>query len=198
MRATLSILAFVALAGCQNRTAPEPGDNAAGASTWAGPESTAPVAGQGSLPAGKLDRSHAGAAAPDAAFLDPDGRKVVLGHFAGKPVLVNLWATWSGPCVTEMPTQDALAKRGDGPMVVTVSQDMGDGAHDKVRAFFAERKFEKLQPFLDPDMALMSALKVDTLPTTILYGADGREVWRMTGIEDWESADAAKLIAEAK
>ncbi|MDB5721449.1 MAG: TlpA family protein disulfide reductase, partial [Alphaproteobacteria bacterium] len=47
-------------------------------------------------------------------------------------------------------------------------------------------------------MDLMAALKVDTLPTTILYGADGKEIWRMSGIEDWQSEDAAKLIAEAK
>jgi thiol-disulfide isomerase/thioredoxin len=173
--------------------------NGANAATWAGPAAPAPVAGQGTLPAGKLDRSHAGTAAPGTTFLDPQGRSVSFGQFAGKPLLVNLWATWCGPCVTEMPTLDALAKRaGDRFQVLPLSQDMGDGARAKVDAFFAERRFERLQPYLDSKMELMSLLKVDTLPTTILYGSDGKEIWRMTGIEDWESADAAKLLAEAK
>jgi hypothetical protein len=44
---------------------------------------------------------------------------------------------------------------------------------------------------------MMGALKVDTLPTTILYDAEGREVWRMTGMEDWTGRRARELIAEA-
>jgi hypothetical protein len=43
----------------------------------------------------------------------------------------------------------------------------------------------------------MSELKVDTLPTTILYDREGREVWRMTGMEDWEASRAAGLLKEA-
>ena len=80
--------------------------------------------------------------------------------------------------------------------MLVVSQDL-DG-QDKVDAFFAERKFSTLQPYIDPQMGLMTALGVDTLPTTILYDAEGREVWRMTGIEDWQGARAAELIAEAR
>ena len=196
MRALIPFVALLGLAACQKPAQPE-ANTTANDSAWAGPQGSAPVAGQGSLPAGKLDRSHAGEAAPTTGFQDGDGKSVEIGHFAGRPVLVNLWATWCGPCITEMPTLDALAKRGGGPEILTISQDMGDGARDKVRAFFADRKFEKLQPYLDSKMDLMAALKVDVLPTTILYGADGKEIWRMTGIEDWESEDAAKLISEA-
>jgi thiol-disulfide isomerase/thioredoxin len=196
----LLVLAVVALAACQKQPDREvEAVNGANAAAWAGPASPAPVAGQGTLPAGKLDRSHAGTSAPSTTFLDPQGRSTSFGQFAGKPLLVNLWATWCGPCVTEMPTLDALAKReGDKFRVLPLSQDMGDGARAKVDAFFAERRFERLQPYLDSKMELMSLLKVDTLPTTILYGSDGKEIWRMTGIEDWESEDAAKLLAEAK
>jgi hypothetical protein len=46
-------------------------------------------------------------------------------------------------------------------------------------------------------MGLMPELGVDTLPTTILYDSNGREVWRMVGKKDWGSADSAALIAEA-
>ena len=58
--------------------------------------------------------------------------------------------------------------------------------------------FAGLVPYTDQKMALMGALKVDVLPTTILYDSNGREVWRMVGDKDWASADVAKLLAEAK
>lgn len=159
---------------------------------WSGPAGT-PAAGQ---PAGRLDRSMAGTPAPAAAFEDPDGDPASLADFRGKPVLVNLWATWCAPCIAEMPTLDTLAAReGDKLRVLTISQDIG--GRDKVEAFFRQRGYKALETWLDPQMALMSELKVSTLPTTILYDAQGREVWRMTGIEEWTSPKAAELIAEA-
>ena len=43
----------------------------------------------------------------------------------------------------------------------------------------------------------MTALHVDTLPTTILYNSQGEEVWRMTGMSDWQGQRAARLLLEA-
>ncbi len=154
------------------------------------PQGEAPVTANAAAPAqhyptGRLDRSHAGTAAPDVAFEDPQGRPVNLSVFRGRPLLVNLWATWCGPCVVEMPSLDRLAAReGEALQVVAISQDM-DG-RQKVTDFFAARDFTRLEPYLDGAMALMVALRLDTLPTTILYDAEGREVWRMTGMAEWE------------
>ena len=128
-------------------------------------------------------------------FQDPDGQSTTLADFGGKPLLVNLWATWCGPCITEMPTLDALAARDAHVQVLAVSQDL-DG-RKKVDAFFNKQGYSKLEPYLDPEMALMMELKVDTLPTTILYDAEGKEVWRMTGMEDWQAKRAGDLIKEA-
>ena len=60
----------------------------------------------------------------------------------------------------------------------------------------AEQRAE-LEAYLDGNMAFMTALRIDTLPTTILYNAEGEEVWRMTGMEDWGGSRAAGLIKEA-
>ena len=156
---------------------------------WSGPKASA------ELPAGRLDRSHAGKAAPDGAFEDPDGGQVSLSDFRGRPLLVNLWATWCAPCVIEMPTLDALAVREDGRVqVLAISQDDGPA---KVDTFFAERRFAALEPYRDSSLGLMAKLGVKDLPTTILFDAEGREVWRMMGIADWESPESAALIEEA-
>jgi len=147
--------------------------------------------------ASRLDRSHAGSPAPRIAFQNPGGDPASLGDFGGKPLLLNLWATWCAPCVAEMPTLDAVAGREDGKLqVLALSQDTDGRA--KVDAFFAERKLSNLQPYIDPELALMEALKVDTLPTTIMFDANGREVWRMIGVENWAGPRAAELIAEAR
>lgn len=147
-------------------------------------------------PAGKLDRSHAGQPAPQTEFLDPDGQNVTLAQFEGKPVLVNLWATWCAPCVQEMPTLDRLAEReGDKLQVVALSQDVG--GPEKVDAFFEKRRFTMLEAWRDPKMQIMSDMKIEILPTTILFDAEGREVWRVTGQEDWTGAKASRLVEEA-
>lgn len=150
-----------------------------------------------SYPTGRLDRSHAGTAAPDVAFEDPHGRPARLSDFRGRPVLVNLWATWCGPCVVEMPSLDALAVREDEALqVLALSQDME--GRQKVTDFFGARNFRRLEPYLDPQLAFMTSLGIDTLPTTILYDSEGVEVWRMTGMADWESERAARLLTEAE
>ncbi len=151
------------------------------------------------LPVKGVDRSHKGKAAPDATFNDPDGGEISLADFGGVPVLVNLWASWCAPCVKELPTLDKLARshRDDGQLgVIAVSQD--SGPHPSVVAFLDKLKIEDLGAYQDSKMALSGALGPDTvLPTTILYDAKGKEVWRYVGDLDWTSPEAAKLLAEA-
>ena len=168
------------LAGCREQPAPEPAPGA---------NAAAPA------PAGEADRSRRGTPAPETQFEDPEGQPVTLADFRGKPLLLNLWATWCAPCVAEMPTLDALAFREAGRLqVLTVSEDLE--GREKVERFLAERRFRHLDSWLDPKMELMSALGVTTLPTTILFDAEGREVWRVTGGEDWMGEEARALLVE--
>jgi thiol-disulfide isomerase/thioredoxin len=187
MRPLLLLLLLLVLAAC--------GD-AGGPTNTAAPDQAGPSGRAEAAPTGTLDRSHAGEAAPATSFQDPDGDPATLAGFRGRPVLLNLWATWCAPCVAEMPTLDKLAAReSDRLQVLTVSQDLDGRA--KVEAFFAKQGYRNLETWLDPQMALMTDLEADTLPTTILYDARGREVWRVVGMEDWESGRAALLLKEA-
>jgi len=146
---------------------------------------------------GVLDRSHAGTPAPAFAFEDPEGKATSMAAYRGRPVLVNLWATWCAPCIIEMPSLDALAVReGEALQVLALSQDLDGRA--LVARFFAQRGFRALEPNLDPQMQFMTSLKLGTLPTSILYDAEGKEVWRMVGMADWESDRVARLLDEAE
>lgn len=144
-----------------------------------------------------LTYAFAGTKAPNAAFTGADGRDVHLSDFAGRPLLVNIWATWCAPCKVEMPTLDALAALEAGKVsVITVSQDLE--GRKPVQAFYKTAKIENLEPYTDPDNLLLSALGANvSLPTTILYDDDGTEVWRVTGGVEWDDEEVAKLLTEA-
>lgn len=133
---------------------------------------------------------------PDFTFADLRGDRLRLAELEGMPTLLNLWATWCAPCVVEMPKLDALAGQMQGRLrVVTVSQDF-QGA-ERVGPFFAQRDFSHLSSWLDPESELAFHYGGANLPMTILYDAQGREIWRIGGDYDWLGKDAAALLAEA-
>lgn len=147
-------------------------------------------------PIGRVDISAAGQDAPAIPFEGPNGGPATLASFRGKPLLVNLWATWCAPCVREMPTLDALAVREEGRIqVLVVSMDMA--GQREVAPYFAKAKFKALQPYIDKQNVLMQALKTETLPTTIFYDAKGKEQWRVMGSMDWAGERAKTLIEGA-
>ena len=152
--------------------------------------------GASEVATGEIDPSNAGALMPVINLGDPSGRSLNTGALQGGPVLINLWATWCAPCVKEMPLLDDLAAGYDGRLrVLTVSQDMGEPA--KIAAFFERGGYAMLEPWHDPDNAFGFALGDTVLPTTILYDASGREVWRVLGDFDWSSEEARAAIDEA-
>jgi len=184
----LPLMLALATAGCDK---PKPSaEQASAAANQAAPAAPPPVE------TSRTDNTHKGEAMPGMPFASPGGAAATLTSFRGHPVLVNLWATWCGPCVKELPTLDALAQRETGKLaVVAVSQDMGGDA--QVEPFWKSRGFKVLTPYTDAKNQLMSATGAADLPTTILYDSKGKEVWRVSGGMDWSGPDAAALLAQA-
>jgi thiol-disulfide isomerase/thioredoxin len=158
-----------------------------------------PPADHASIPApeptgGTLDSTHKGDPLPSITVKDAKGHSLSLPSLKGKPVLINLWATWCAPCVAELPTLDRLAAaKGDGLHVLTVSQDLKP---ERVPAFLAAKGGPHLPAWLDPDTTLSFKYQVQTLPTSILYDAAGKEVWRFVGNEDWTGSKAGAMLAQ--
>jgi thiol-disulfide isomerase/thioredoxin len=144
---------------------------------------------------GTVDMTHRGTPMPDLELDGPTGGKVRLVDFKGRPLLINLWATWCGPCVAEMPTLDALAERTKAKLqVIVVSED--DGGRATVDPWWVKRNFKMLKPYLDPGFKLESTLNSGQLPTTVLYDAQGKEVWRVIGSMNWDGPRANTLLSE--
>ncbi|WP_232343192.1 TlpA family protein disulfide reductase [Novosphingopyxis sp. YJ-S2-01] len=194
----LALAALPALAACDSGTPEQP----QGAQDQVGNESQAAKRGEGAQietadgMKAQLTYDHQGSPYLAGTFTDPDGQTIDLANFKGRPLLVNLWATWCAPCVKEMPTLDALAAGNDKLQVLTVSQDL-DG-RQAVDPFWVMNGFTTIQPYTDTNNNLLTALGGNAqLPTTILYNAKGQEVWRLIGPTEWTDPAVADMLAEA-
>ncbi|MGH6959882.1 MAG: TlpA family protein disulfide reductase, partial [Dongiaceae bacterium] len=132
--------------------------------------------------------------APASAFQDAQGREIRLADFAGRVVLVNLWATRCAPCVDELPALDRLQAElgGDDFMVLALSLDhLGS---EVVPPFLAKLGIEHPGIYLDPQRAIGRELGVEGLPTTLLLDRQGRIVGMLLGAAAWDAPEAKALI----
>ncbi len=139
-------------------------------------------------------RSEAGALPADFRFTLADGTVRTIGDYAGKGVVLNLWATWCVPCVAEMPALDALAAavRSSGVVVLPISSDRGGAV--AVERFYRQHEVKNLPVVLDPMGAGARMLGARGIPTTLLIDARGMERGRMEGGADWDSPATIAMI----
>jgi thiol-disulfide isomerase/thioredoxin len=134
---------------------------------------------------------------PELPFQDKDGKSRTLKEWQGKVVLVNLWATWCAPCRKEMPSLDRLqAELGSDKFeVVAISADKTgiEGAKN----FLDQIKVTNLDAYADPTVRIHSGLKAIGMPASLLIDAKGREIGRLVGPAEWDSAEAKRLIKAA-
>ena len=133
----------------------------------------------------------------DVSFNDEAGAKTTLAAFKGRVILLNLWATWCLPCRHEMPSLDRLQKEMGSDQFEIVALSLDRAGKDVARKFFDEIKIEHLKLYIDPTMKAGNGLRAVGMPTTILIGKDGKELGRLPGPAEWDSAAAKALIAEA-
>ncbi len=120
-------------------------------------------------------------------FQDDDGRTRSVADFRGKVVLLNIWATWCGPCRKEMPALDRLQAvlGGSDFEVVPLSIDRTGVA--AVRGFYAEVGVRHLATYADASGSVTRKLDTLGVPTTVLIDRDGREIGRLTGPAEWDA-----------
>ena len=125
-----------------------------------------------------------------------DGQPFDLAAEKGNVVLLNVWATWCGPCRFEIPElqklHDEYGKRGF--KVVGVSVDEGDPA--EVKQFAVDQKM-RYPVVLDPDGRIANLLQTMVLPTTVLIDRNGKIVWRQVGALAPGDAKLTAAIAAA-
>jgi peroxiredoxin len=129
---------------------------------------------------GTVAGTEPGAMFPEYAATNLDGSKFELAAHRQKVVLLNVWATWCGPCRFEIPELQRMHNQyaARGFEVVGVSVDEGEA--DPVRQFVGENKMT-YPIVLDPDGKLANMLETSVLPTSVLIGRDGKILYKKVG-----------------
>ena len=132
---------------------------------------------------------------PAFVFEDSQRQTQTINRFHGRFVLLNLWATWCGPCVAEMPSLDALQRVFDARKLVVVALNEDRDGHSAAAMFFKRYNMRSLELYVDTGGRVPSLLKAQGLPTTLLIDPQGREIGRISGEVVW---DAPATIAFLK
>lgn len=127
-------------------------------------------------------------------FEDAHGRVFNIKDFQGQYVLLDVWATWCGPCAHEMPALDLLSRQFEPRtlQVIALTED-----HDGLAAatsFYKRHDIQNLEIFVDKVGHVPSLIEARGLPTTLLIDPQGMEIGRVEGETEWSSADAVAFL----
>ncbi len=115
-----------------------------------------------------------------------------LSTFRGKPLIINVWASWCGPCRQEMASLDRLAWLEPGRHFSIIGISTDDYSAN-AKAWLAKSN-ATISQFIDTRLQMENLLGASELPLTVLVGADGRVLQKVYGARDWDGPEALRLI----
>lgn len=119
--------------------------------------------------------------APDFIVYDKDGNEVKLSDYFGKPIVLNFWASWCGPCKMEMPDFDEKNKElGDEVQFLMINATGGRETLETAKQFI-EKSGYTFPVFYDAEQQAAMTYQVYSLPTTYFINADGEVTAYATG-----------------
>ena len=118
-----------------------------------------------------------------------------LSNFRGTPLIINVWASWCGPCREEMPSLERLNQR-KGALPFEMIGISTDDYPDAAKGFLKKTK-TTFSHFIDQRLLLENMLGADRLPLTLLVDSKGRVLARFYGAKEWDTPEARALIDKA-
>jgi thiol-disulfide isomerase/thioredoxin len=133
--------------------------------------------------------------APPLRFTDVQGQQLTLGDYRGHTLVVNLWATWCGPCIAELPTFAALVPqlRPSGVLILPISIDLNGAA--AVRPYFARHGINDLPILLNQDGSNLQVLNSNGIPVSVVINPLGQMVARLDGAANWNTPDTIAFLS---
>ena len=120
---------------------------------------------------------------------DLEGNAIDLDEFKGKVVILNFWATWCKPCISEMPSLDRLAKKsGVEELVILAASDENI---DKIGRFAERNPHDFTYVHLKSNVY---SLGLSVLPTTYIINRKGEIVEKIVGAREWDSEESYEMI----
>jgi len=122
------------------------------------------------------------------------GNTKKFSDYRGKPLIINVWASWCAPCRAEMGSLDRLARRYGGKQfnVIGISTD-DDG---NAAAAFIKRSNVSFVNYLDSKVLLENMLGANMIPLTVLVDANGRVLEKVHGAHEWDSPEFIEAIGK--
>jgi len=119
------------------------------------------------------------------------GDSEFLSRYLGKPLIINVWASYCGPCLAEMGSLERLWQRyGDDFNVIGISID---DYRERAEVFLA-RAGTTFPHYIDKQLMLENMLGVNSIPFTLLIDAEGRVLRKVSGAQEWDSPDIIEAI----
>ncbi len=118
-----------------------------------------------------------------------------LSEFRGKPLLINVWASWCGPCREEMASLERLAWRVQDRRFAIIGISTDDRAEPAQRLL--KQSNATISQFIDTDLQMETMLGASRLPLTVLVGADGRILKKIYGARQWDGVEALRMINDS-
>lgn len=115
--------------------------------------------------------------------------------YLGRPLLINVWASWCGPCREEMGSLERLAWTPTGQQMAIIGISTDDRKQDAQR--FLQFSNATLSHFIDKELKMEKALDASRIPLTVLFDGKGALVGKFYGARDWASADSIRLIQKS-
>jgi thiol-disulfide isomerase/thioredoxin len=123
------------------------------------------------------------------------GPSRLLSDFRGKPLIINVWASWCGPCRQEMGSLQRLDRRYGGKQFNVIGISTDDYV-DRAE-WFLKATDTRFSNFIDTKLMLEHMLGAEKLPLTILVDAQGRVLAKFSGAQEWDSPAAISAISKA-
>lgn len=142
--------------------------------------------------AGAFGEVPIGGTLPDATLQGLNGPPQTLSAFRGKPLIINVWASWCGPCRAEMASLERLAWR-DRPQYFVIIGISTDDSADQAKSLLKNSN-ATISQFIDTGLQMEHMLGASRLPLTVLVDAHGRVLEKVYGARQWDGADALRLI----
>jgi thiol-disulfide isomerase/thioredoxin len=121
-----------------------------------------------------------------------NGPAVPLASYRGKPLVINVWASWCGPCRAEMASLERLAWSPLAQRFAIIGISTDD---DRALALaWLKRSNATINQYLDRQLELEHMLGASRIPLTVLVDAQGRVLQRIYGAREWDSAESVRLI----
>ncbi len=117
-----------------------------------------------------------------------------LSEYRGKPLIINVWASWCGPCRQEMASLERLAWRDRDHHFAIIgisTDDRAEQAQKLLKNFNAT-----ISQFIDSGLVMETMLGASRLPLTVLVDADGRILKKIYGARQWDGVEALRMIKD--